>query len=138
MSDRPVRYGMIVLDAAPVIVRARGAPVYFVSPEETMQVRGCGRVQQGNRGEAMSTSTLTGDKQSSGARKGRVLVIDNDRDIAEIVYALLTDEGYAVSYWQPWNPTRFGWQSGSSNPIAFYWTARVLAPTDSHGSRPRG
>jgi len=28
---------MIVLDAAPVIVRARGAPVYFVSPHETIE-----------------------------------------------------------------------------------------------------
>jgi hypothetical protein len=37
VSDRAVRYGMIVLDAAPVIVRARGTPVYFVSPEETIE-----------------------------------------------------------------------------------------------------
>lgn len=37
MSDRPVRYGMIVMDNVPIIVRARGTPVYFVSPEETMQ-----------------------------------------------------------------------------------------------------
>ena len=37
MSDRPVRYGMIVLDAAPVIVQARGRPVYFVSPQETIE-----------------------------------------------------------------------------------------------------
>jgi len=37
VSDRAVRYGMIVLDAAPAILRARGAPVYFVSPEETIE-----------------------------------------------------------------------------------------------------
>lgn len=37
MSDRPVRYGMIVLDAAPVIVQARGRPMYFVSPQETIE-----------------------------------------------------------------------------------------------------
>jgi hypothetical protein len=28
---------MIVLDPAPVILRARGMPVYFVSPEETIE-----------------------------------------------------------------------------------------------------
>ena len=37
MSDRPVRYGMIVLDAAPVMVRARGQPVIFHSTEETVE-----------------------------------------------------------------------------------------------------
>lgn len=31
------------------------------------------------------------------SRPGRVLVIDDDRDIAELVHAVLTDEGYAVS-----------------------------------------
>ena len=36
MSDRPVRYGMIVLDAAPTIVRVRGAPIICHSPEETV------------------------------------------------------------------------------------------------------
>src|SRR6266536_3061075 len=37
MSDRPVRYGMIVLDAAPTIVRVRGTPIIFRSPEETVE-----------------------------------------------------------------------------------------------------
>ena len=37
MSDRPVRYGMIVLDAAPTIVRVRGAPIICHSPEETIE-----------------------------------------------------------------------------------------------------
>ena len=37
MSDRSPRYGMIVLDAAPVVVRARGQPVIFHSAEETVE-----------------------------------------------------------------------------------------------------
>jgi hypothetical protein len=37
MSDRPVRYGMIALDAAPTIVRLRGAPFICHSPEETIE-----------------------------------------------------------------------------------------------------
>lgn len=37
MSDHPVRYGMIVLDAAPAVLLARGKPMYFVSPEETIE-----------------------------------------------------------------------------------------------------
>ena len=37
MSDHPVRYGMIVLDAAPTIVRVRGTPIIFHSPEETVE-----------------------------------------------------------------------------------------------------
>lgn len=37
-------------------------------------------------------------EQAEGARpKGRVLVVDDDRDITELVYAVLTDEGFAVS-----------------------------------------
>jgi len=35
VSDRPVRFGMIALDAAPTIVRLGGAPITFHSPEET-------------------------------------------------------------------------------------------------------
>jgi hypothetical protein len=37
VSDRAVRYGIIVLDAPPTILRARGMPVYFASPEETIE-----------------------------------------------------------------------------------------------------
>jgi len=37
LSARPVRYGMIALDAAPTIVRWRGAPIMFHSPEETLE-----------------------------------------------------------------------------------------------------
>ena len=37
LTDRPVRYGMIVLDAAPTIVRVRGAPLIFQSPQETVE-----------------------------------------------------------------------------------------------------
>jgi hypothetical protein len=37
VSDRPVRFGMIALDAAPTIVRLRGAPSIFHSPEETIE-----------------------------------------------------------------------------------------------------
>jgi hypothetical protein len=37
VSDRSVRYGMIALDAAPTIVRVRGAPLIFHSPEETVE-----------------------------------------------------------------------------------------------------
>jgi len=35
--DRPVRYGMIALNAAPTIVRLRGAPIICHSPEETIE-----------------------------------------------------------------------------------------------------
>ena len=37
MSDRPVRFGMIALDAAATIVRSGGAPIIFHSPEETIE-----------------------------------------------------------------------------------------------------
>lgn len=37
LSYRPVRYGMIVLDAVPSIVRVRGAPIIFHSPDETVE-----------------------------------------------------------------------------------------------------
>jgi hypothetical protein len=37
VSDRPVRYGMIALDAAPTIVRLRAAPIIFHSPAETVE-----------------------------------------------------------------------------------------------------
>ncbi len=37
LSDRAIRYGMIVLDVAPAIVRARGWPMFFTSPEETLE-----------------------------------------------------------------------------------------------------
>ncbi len=37
MSDRPIRYGMIVLDVAPAIECARGQPIIFRSPEETVE-----------------------------------------------------------------------------------------------------
>jgi hypothetical protein len=37
VSDRRIRYGMIALDATPTIVRLRGAPIIFHSPEETVE-----------------------------------------------------------------------------------------------------
>jgi hypothetical protein len=37
MSDRAPRYGIILLDEAPTLLRARGQPVIFTSPEETME-----------------------------------------------------------------------------------------------------
>ena len=37
MSDRPPRYGMIVLDETPYVLRARGVPLIFTSPEETLE-----------------------------------------------------------------------------------------------------
>jgi hypothetical protein len=37
VSDRSIRYGMIVLDAAPSIVRVRGSPLIFHSPDETIE-----------------------------------------------------------------------------------------------------
>jgi len=37
VSDRPIRYGMIVLDGAPAIERVRGEPLIFRSPEETVE-----------------------------------------------------------------------------------------------------
>ena len=36
LSDRPVRYGMILLDTAPAILRVRGQPIIFKSAEETV------------------------------------------------------------------------------------------------------
>ena len=37
MSDRAIRYFIIVLDAAPAIVRVRGEPMIFRSQEETVE-----------------------------------------------------------------------------------------------------
>ena len=37
MSDRAVRYGVIVLDHHPTILCAQGRPVYFASPDETIE-----------------------------------------------------------------------------------------------------
>jgi hypothetical protein len=37
VSDGAVVYGIIVLDPAPAILRARGTPVYFLSHEETIE-----------------------------------------------------------------------------------------------------
>ena len=37
MSDRQIRYGMILLDAAPVILRVRGQPMLFGSADETLE-----------------------------------------------------------------------------------------------------
>lgn len=37
MSDRATRYGMILLDGGPSILRARGEPIVFRSPEETVE-----------------------------------------------------------------------------------------------------
>ncbi len=37
VSDRAPRYGMILLDAEPTILRAKGEPVVFRSPEETLE-----------------------------------------------------------------------------------------------------
>ena len=37
MSARATRYGVIVLDPSPAIVCARGSPVVFASPEETIE-----------------------------------------------------------------------------------------------------
>ncbi len=37
MSDRAIRYGVIVLDSAPVVLRVRGTPLFFSSPEETIE-----------------------------------------------------------------------------------------------------
>ena len=36
MSDKVTRYGMILLDAAPSIVRVGGRPLIFESPDETI------------------------------------------------------------------------------------------------------
>jgi len=46
MSDRPVRYGMIALEATPTIVRLRGAPISFHSPEETVEYAQLHEVQR--------------------------------------------------------------------------------------------
>jgi hypothetical protein len=37
VSDRTIKYGVIVLDSAPVVLRARGLPVFFASPEDTIE-----------------------------------------------------------------------------------------------------
>jgi hypothetical protein len=37
MSHRVARYGMILLEPVPRLLRARGAPVVFGSPEETVE-----------------------------------------------------------------------------------------------------
>ncbi|MBV8714909.1 MAG: hypothetical protein JO020_26435 [Chloroflexi bacterium] len=37
MSDRATRYGMILLDGGPSILRSRGEPIVFRSPEETLE-----------------------------------------------------------------------------------------------------
>jgi hypothetical protein len=37
MADRTPRFGMILLDAAPTILHARGHPVIFRSAEETVE-----------------------------------------------------------------------------------------------------
>jgi hypothetical protein len=37
LSDRAIRYGMIVMDAAPTILRVRGQPMFFRSADETME-----------------------------------------------------------------------------------------------------
>ena len=37
MSDRAVRYGMILLDAAPTLLRVRGEPMLFRSADETLE-----------------------------------------------------------------------------------------------------
>jgi hypothetical protein len=37
VSDRATRFGMILLDGEPTIVRVRGEPVVFRCPEETLE-----------------------------------------------------------------------------------------------------
>ena len=37
VSDRATRYGMILLDTEPTILRSRGEPIVFRSPEETLE-----------------------------------------------------------------------------------------------------
>jgi hypothetical protein len=37
MSDRAVRYGMILLDTAPAILRVGGQPMIFRSADETLE-----------------------------------------------------------------------------------------------------
>ena len=37
MSDRPPRYGVVVLDATPYVLKARDGPLIFTSPEETVE-----------------------------------------------------------------------------------------------------
>src|SRR5436853_5746646 len=37
VSDRATRYGMILLDGGPSILRSRGEPIVFRSPEETVE-----------------------------------------------------------------------------------------------------
>ena len=37
MSDRPPRYGMILLDGAPTLLRVRGQPMIFRSADETLE-----------------------------------------------------------------------------------------------------
>jgi hypothetical protein len=36
MSDRPIRYGMILLDASPSVLLLNGRPLIFGSPDETV------------------------------------------------------------------------------------------------------
>jgi hypothetical protein len=37
MADRTPRYGMILLDGAPTLLRVRGQPMVFVSADETLE-----------------------------------------------------------------------------------------------------
>ena len=37
MSDRPLRYGMILLDPTPAILRVGGQPMIFRSADETLE-----------------------------------------------------------------------------------------------------
>lgn len=46
MSDRATRYGMILLDGDPEILRVRGEPVVFRSPEETLEYARLHNVQR--------------------------------------------------------------------------------------------
>ncbi len=56
-------------------------------------------------------------EQPAGARsKGKVLVIDDDRDIAELVYAILTDEGFAVSLLHRQDPDSIRMAVGQLEP----------------------
>lgn len=46
VSDRAPRYGMILMDGAPCILRVRGEPVVFRSPEETVEYATLHGIQQ--------------------------------------------------------------------------------------------
>jgi hypothetical protein len=37
MSDRPTRYGMILLDESPSVLQFNGRPLIFGSPDETIE-----------------------------------------------------------------------------------------------------